>query len=199
MMELFPLSNETPGGFLYRAEFISSEEEQRLIHEIEKLDFGEVKMYGAIAKRRTIHFGRSYEFQAFKLGPAAEIPDFLLPLRRRAGELTGRDPPEFAEALITEYPPDAAIGWHRDALHFGIIVGISLLSECTMRFRPWPVKENGTMPRSKRPKPLAQLLAPRSAYVISGPARSEWQHDIPAIKSLRYSITFRTLRNRRRV
>jgi DNA oxidative demethylase len=152
-------------------------------------------MYGVTAKRRTVHFGRTYEFETFKLGPAADIPDFLLPPRAHAGELTGRDPLEFAEALVTEYPPGASIGWHRDAPHFGIIVGFSLLAECTMRFRLWPVKSGRrTAPPPRPPKSLSQRLEPRSAYVITGSARSEWQHHIPATKSLRYSITFRTLR-----
>ena len=35
---------------------------------------------------------------------------------------------------------------------------------------------------------------PRSAYFQSGPARSEWEHSIPAVDALRYSITFRNLR-----
>jgi alkylated DNA repair dioxygenase AlkB len=74
------------------------------------------------------------------------------------------------------------------------VVGISLLSECTMQFRPWPVKKSDAPSGSKRSKPLAQVLAPRSVYVLDGAARSQWQHHIPAAKALRYSITFRTLR-----
>jgi hypothetical protein len=33
-----------------------------------------------------------------------------------------------------------------------------------------------------------------SAYLLSGPARSAWQHHIPPTKGDRYSVTFRTLR-----
>jgi alkylated DNA repair dioxygenase AlkB len=36
-------------------------------------------------------------------------------------------------------------------------------------------------------------LAPRSAYVLRGPARLEWEHSIPPVESWRYSVTFRTL------
>jgi alkylated DNA repair dioxygenase AlkB len=36
-------------------------------------------------------------------------------------------------------------------------------------------------------------LAPRSAYRLSGPARSEWEHSITPMDVLRYSVTFRTL------
>ncbi len=39
-------------------------------------------------------------------------------------------------------------------------------------------------------------LEPRSAYVLDGEARWRWQHHIPAIAAPRYSITFRTLRER---
>jgi DNA oxidative demethylase len=39
------------------------------------------------------------------------------------------------------------------------------------------------------------VLEPRSAYVLSGPARDSWQHAIPPTKALRYSITFRTVKD----
>ena len=35
---------------------------------------------------------------------------------------------------------------------------------------------------------------PRSAYLLSGPARTEWEHSIPPVDGLRYSITFRNFR-----
>lgn len=192
--DLFGPDNTTPEGFVYREEFISPEEEQQLVAAIRELAFGEVRMHGVVAKRRTAHFGRSYEFQTFKLGDAPPIPAFLQPVRERAGELVRRNPEDFGEALVTEYPAGAGIGWHRDAPAFGIVVGISLLAECTMQFRPWPVKQADRKRGGKRTKPLAQVLAARSVYVLDGPARSQWQHHIPAATALRYSITFRTLR-----
>jgi alkylated DNA repair dioxygenase AlkB len=42
-------------------------------------------------------------------------------------------------------------------------------------------------------------LAPRSAYVLDGAARWQWQHSIPPTKAQRYSVTFRTLRESRAV
>jgi alkylated DNA repair protein (DNA oxidative demethylase) len=42
---------------------------------------------------------------------------------------------------------------------------------------------------------FALELEPRSAYVLAGQARSAWQHSITPTKALRYSLTFRTLRN----
>src|SRR5205814_1945638 len=101
------------------------------------------------------------DFQTFRLGAAPKVPAFLLPLRSRAGEFSHVPPEQFAEVLVTEYQSGAGIGWHRDAPQFGIVLGISLLSECIMQFRPWPVT---TGPQSKaRRRMVAQSLAPRSA------------------------------------
>lgn len=192
-IELIPGESAKPDGFTYRAEFISAAEERGLAKEISKLDLVAPTMHGVAAKRRTAHFGRSYDFQTFKLGDAPPLPDFLNPLRARAANLTALKPEDLAEILVTEYSPGAGIGWHRDAPHFGIIIGVSLLAACTMRFRPWPVEKTT---RSNGSKPMAQPLLPRSAYILDGEARSRWQHQIPPIKELRYSITFRTLRSR---
>jgi alkylated DNA repair dioxygenase AlkB len=43
-------------------------------------------------------------------------------------------------------------------------------------------------------KIVSLMLEPRSIYRISGVARWRYQHSIPAVEALRYSITFRTLR-----
>ena len=41
----------------------------------------------------------------------------------------------------------------------------------------------------------AEIIAePRSAYLMRGPARYEWEHSIPPVTEQRYSVTFRTLR-----
>jgi alkylated DNA repair protein (DNA oxidative demethylase) len=191
-IELIP-SNAQPDGFLYQADFLSADEEVKLLRSIEALPFVAPSMRGVAAKRRTVHFGRSYDFDTFHLGEAAPIPDFLLPFQQRVATMAGCEPAEFAEALVTEYAPGAGIGWHRDAPPFGVIVGLSLLAACTMKFRRWPVQKQA----GQRIKPLACVLEPRSAYVLDGEVRRAWQHHIPPIKELRYSITFRTLRTPR--
>jgi alkylated DNA repair dioxygenase AlkB len=96
-------------------------------------------------------------------------------------------PEELVEALVSRYPPGATIGWHRDAPMFGPkIVGVSLLSACRMRFQRL----------LKGVRYVHELeLAPRSAYLLGGASRAAWQHSIPPTKSLRYSITFRTLKD----
>jgi alkylated DNA repair dioxygenase AlkB len=90
------------------------------------------------------------------------------------------------EGMVTEYSPGAPIGWHRDAPQFGTVIGISLGSTSRMRFKPY--KAEG--------KPVGLTLEPRSIYLMRGPARWKFQHSIPPVKELRYSITFRTLRGR---
>jgi alkylated DNA repair dioxygenase AlkB len=191
-IELIP-GNAQPDGFLYRADFLSRDEEVELVRSIEALPFIAPSMRGVAAKRRTVHFGRSYDFDTFRLGEAAPIPEFLLPFQQRVATMANREPAEFGEALVTEYAPGAGIGWHRDAPPFGVIVGLSLLAACTMKFRRWPVQKQP----GPRIKPLSCVLEPRSAYVLDGEVRTAWQHHIPPIKQLRYSITFRTLRTRR--
>jgi alkylated DNA repair dioxygenase AlkB len=62
-----------------------------------------------------------------------------------------------------------------------------------MQFRPWPVEKGS----GRRSKPLAQVLEPRSLYILQGPSRTRWQHHIPEAKEQRYSITLRTLRGGR--
>jgi alkylated DNA repair protein (DNA oxidative demethylase) len=174
-----------PQGFAYRADFISAAEEAALLGEIAQLEFHEMKMRGVVARRRVIHYGVRYSFETFKASPGPPIPEFLLPLRDRAASFAGIDPAQLEEALITEYTPGASIGWHRDAHPFDIVIGVSLLSRARFRFRRGKVRawETTEFP-----------LEPRSAYVLTGAARTEWEHSIPEAKELRYSITFRTLR-----
>jgi alkylated DNA repair protein (DNA oxidative demethylase) len=169
------MQSELPEGFVYAPEFISAEEEQAVIKQIEKLEFAEIRMHGVVAKRRVVHFGRGYEYDNAALAPAPNIPEFLRSLQKRVGDFAARDPDDCAEVLVTEYPEGAPIGWHRDAPVFGTIVGVSLLSECTMHFRRWPVEKN----EAKRSKSLAQVLEPRSVYMLRGPSRTRWQHHIP--------------------
>jgi len=115
---------------------------------------------------------------------ADDIPEFLLPLRGKAAVFAGIDAALFEQVLLTEYRPGAGIGWHRDRSVFGEVVGISLLSPCVFRFR----KKTG-----ERWERLSLPAAPRSVYLLQGHSRIEWEHSIPGVESLRYSVTFRRL------
>jgi alkylated DNA repair dioxygenase AlkB len=78
----------------------------------------------------------------------------------------------------------AGIGWHRDKAEFADVIAVSLGAPCTLRFRR---KVGLGWQRA------TQRVNPRSAYLLRGPARSEWEHSIPALERLRYSVTFRSL------
>jgi alkylated DNA repair dioxygenase AlkB len=173
-----------PDGFVLQPDFLSITEEAALVDFAASLAMGEVRMHGVTAKRRVKQFGFHYSFDSFRLSPAPGIPPDLQSVRERAAALASVAPDEFEEALVTLYPPGAGIGWHRDAPPFGIVTGISLGAPCRMRFQRGKGAERVN---------AAAELPPRSIYLLTGPARREWQHTIPAVKATRYSITFRTL------
>jgi alkylated DNA repair dioxygenase AlkB len=175
-----------PEGFRYRQELIGRADEEYLISRVRELPFREFEFHGYTGKRRVISFGWHYDFSGRRLQKADEIPDYLLPLRETAAAFGVMEPEEFEHVLVTEYGPGAGIGWHRDKSVFGEVVGISLLSPCLFRMR---------RALSKKKWERVNLVAePRSAYFLSGPARFEWEHSIPQMDALRYSITFRNLR-----
>jgi alkylated DNA repair dioxygenase AlkB len=176
-----------PEGFIYQPEFISALEERELLRTLASLDFQPFEFQGYIAKRRVIEYGYEYDFAARKASSAPPIPEFLYPLRARAEEFAGLRAEEIVESVLHEYPVGAPIGWHRDVPQFEVIVGISLLSACRMRLKPYRAEG----------KIASIILEPRSAYIMRGPARWKYQHSIPEVDALRYSITFRTLRKRR--
>lgn len=175
-----------PEGFRYTPEFLSAEEEMRLIGHFSKIQWQLVKMHGVIAKRRVAHFGLDYGYESWKLSDGPPVPEFVEPIAVKAAMQLGVAREEIAALLITHYPAGAGIGWHRDAPMFGeSVFGVSLGSSCTMKFRREVGEEHEV---------VKVELHPRSMYVISGPSRSIWQHSIPAVKADRYSITVRTRR-----
>jgi alkylated DNA repair dioxygenase AlkB len=185
---LFELHDELPPGFRYQSDLISAAEEASLLHEMSALEFKPFEFQGFTGKRRVVSFGWRYDFNGGGLQKTGEIPDFLLPLREAAGRFAGLDASRLQQVLLTEYPPGATIGWHKDRSVFAEVVGISLLSSCTFRFR----KAHG-----KRWLRRSLVAEPRSAYLLAGPSRSEWEHSIPAVSASRYSITFRSFRDER--
>ena len=172
-----------PAGLLYRAGLIDAALEAALLEDVRALPFKEFEYLGFLGKRRVVSFGWSYDFAREAIGPAPPIPSFLLPLRTLAATFAGLPEVSLEQASVLEYGPGAAIGWHRDRGAFGQVIGVSLLSTCRFRLR-------------RRVGPGAWerhtfVAEPRSAYVLRGPARSEWEHSVPPVESLRYAVTFR--------
>ena len=146
----------------------------------------EAKYKDYTAKRRAASYGFEYDFSYNTVHPAAPIPQFLDALKTRVAAWLGVETGAIRHALIAEYRPGTALGWHRDVPNFELVCGVSLAAAARMRFRPYP-------PKNDRKSVLSLELAPRSAYIFRGDARWRWQHSIPATKALRYSLTFRTL------
>ena len=176
-----------PGGFVYQPEFLTLEEERALVAEIARLPLEQAKYREYPARRRVAYFGHDYDFTANRLGDAPPIPAFLEPLRTKLAGWMGIAPGEFATVLVAEYSPGTPLGWHRDAPDYERVAGVSLGGRARMRLRRFPPGKD---------KPMVLELAPRSAYQMTGAARWQWQHSIPPTKELRYSITWRTLRQK---
>ncbi len=174
-----------PEGLEYRAELVSPDEEAELLEHFRELDFREYEFHGYFGKRRVVSFGLHYEFNEGTIANPKDIPGFLLPLRQKAADFARLAPSELQQALVTEYTPGAAIGWHRDRPAYRDVIGVSFGSSCRFRFRR---KRGNSWERA------SLIVEPRSIYLLRGPARTEWQHSIPPAERLRYSVTFRSMR-----
>jgi alkylated DNA repair dioxygenase AlkB len=182
--DLFGAAPRMPEGFAYQPELISKAEERELIERIRGLPFKEFQFQGFVGKRRVVSFGWRYDFNERVLLEERQIPDFLLPVRAAVATFAALEPGDLRQILVTEYDR-ASIGWHRDKDVFGDVIGLSLLSACTFRLRR---KVGATWQR------VSLTAEPRSVYLMRGPSRTEWEHSIPETESVRYSITFRTVR-----
>jgi alkylated DNA repair dioxygenase AlkB len=182
--DLFAVRSCLPKGFAYRDDVITPAEEHALLKLIECLPFKPFEFHGYLGKRRVVSFGWRYDYIARALQDSDPIPDFLLPLRTRAAAFAAVSPESLQQILINEYAPGAGIGWHRDKPMFGDVIAVSLSAPSVLRLRR---KQGNGWERASR------HLPPRSAYILRGEARWEWQHSIPPVNTLRYSVTFRTL------
>jgi DNA oxidative demethylase len=160
----------TPNGLVYRPDFLTYDEEGQLLELLDSLDFEPIVMRGVTARRTGLRY-------------KDDLPDWLLPLRARGAELAGLEPEDLVQSLVQRYPPGAPIGWHRDYATYDVVVGISAGADARMRFR-------------REGEAAEVLLERRSAYVLAGEVRWEWEHHVPPVKELRYSVTFRSARPR---
>jgi alkylated DNA repair dioxygenase AlkB len=174
---------DLPEGLRYQPDLITAEEERDLTARFETLPFKPFEFHGYTGHRQVVSFGWRYDFGRRSLDPTTPIPEFLLPLRAKVAAFTGHAPETFEQALVSLYEPGAAIGWHRDRPEFKDVAGVSLLTPCRFRFR----RKAGEVWERR-----AFEAAPRSAYLLNGPSRTEWEHSIPPLEARRYSVTFRT-------
>jgi alkylated DNA repair dioxygenase AlkB len=181
-----------PPGWRYDEDFLDSAEEAALIELLRGLPLASARYKSYTARRRVMSYGGSYDFDANRLEPAQPLIAPLHGLRARVALWMSIAPECLAHVLVAEYPPGAPLGWHRDVPDFEEVAGVSLGGEATLRFRPYP-------PISPKRADIVRVsVAPRSIYLMRGPARWEWQHSVAPLSATRWSITFRTLAARRR-
>jgi alkylated DNA repair protein (DNA oxidative demethylase) len=182
---------DTPliAGLRYADELIGEAEERALIERLGALELAPFRFHGWLGNRRTQSFGWRYDFEDASFTPAEPLPDWLLPVRERAAAFAEVEPEDFVHVLLARYDPGAGIGWHRDRDVFDRVVGLSLGTPATLRFRR---RTSGGFERAKLE------VMPRSAYLLSGEVRYDWEHRITPGDQLRFSITFRTLSDKGR-
>lgn len=184
-LSLFPMAPDLPPDMRYKREVISRTEESALIDFIVTLPLEPFEFTGRFhGKRRVTSFGWRYDFNAHRLSEAAPIPNELMPVLRQAAAAFGVAPEMLRQVLVTEYAAGAGIGWHKDRPIFEHVIGVSLASAC--RFRLRRRVGDGWLRTSFEAEP-------RSAYVMTGASRHDWEHSIPPVDTLRYSLTFRSL------
>ena len=176
-------------GLTYRDEIIDAAEEQALLERLMPLDLAPFRFHGWLGNRKTQSFGWRYDFDDASFSPAEPLPEWLEPLRERAGTFAGLPPEDFVHVLLARYDPGAGIGWHRDRDVFEKVVGVSLHTPARLRFR------QRTAAGFRR---VNLDVAPRSAYLIADEARWNWEHSISPGEELRFSITFRSLSDKGR-
>jgi alkylated DNA repair dioxygenase AlkB len=180
--DLFAAEPTLPAGFAYGEAVISSDDEEALLKRFEALPFKPFEFHGYLGNRHVVSFGWRYDYAGRSLRDSEAIPPFLLPLRDRAAAFADVAPEGLKQILINKYPPGAGIGWHRDKPMFEDIIAISLSSPCVLRFR----RKQGTGWQR-----AAKDVRPRSAYLLRGQSRRDWEHSVPPVDRLRYSVTFR--------
>ncbi|HEX6333151.1 MAG TPA: alpha-ketoglutarate-dependent dioxygenase AlkB [Flavisolibacter sp.] len=187
MNSLFPDEPRYPTGFQYHENFISVAEEAELLAAIKAIELHTFIFQGYEAKRRVASFGYDWSFTHRRLSKGKAIPSSFYPLMEKVATRLALHKDDFAELLVLEYPPGAVINWHRDAPPFNLIAGITLLSDCIFRLKPYDkTKQKGAL--------VSVPVHRRSLYVMDGPSRSEWQHSTAPVKQTRYSVTLRTLK-----
>lgn len=174
-----------PEGFLYEPSLFSPEVVAALARRVASLSFKAETHRGRDTIRKYAQFGQRYVTAKRKtLSDAPPIPDDLRSILDscRSAFCISQD---FDQLIATLYPPGAGIDWHCDKPIFdAVIVGVSFGFSGQIQLAP-----KGTKRAS-----CELTLPPGSVYVLSGPARWDYDHRIRPVEEARYSLTFRRVR-----
>ena len=190
--QLFDSADALPPGLALAPAFIGTDSERQLIALAAALPLSEARYKGYTARRRVFVYGApaggEVDGRSHQRATPAALPPPLLALREQFAAWAGVDPGAFVHVMVAEYQRGTPVGWHRDAPQHDLIAGVSLAGPARLRFRPWPPRGGGN------DDVIALELAPRSAYLMRDAARWGWQHSVPPVPALRYSVTMRTAR-----
>ena len=139
-------------------------------------------------RRRVASFGWRYDYATQKLETADPLPDWISPYSAKMKSLAKLSSGSVRRCSAPNIDKGVGIGWHRDKAHFDSIFGLSLGSTFNFRFR---------RRKGEKWEGFTLEAQPRSLYMMSGESRNLWEHSIPPVEKARYSITFRTMAERR--
>jgi alkylated DNA repair dioxygenase AlkB len=174
---LFHRAVDGPPGFLFQTDFITPEEERKLLKEFERIPLHQFRWDGWESKRRVKSYTKETGY-----------PTPLMKVLERVAEFAKVKVESFEHAMVAEYPPGTQIGWHRDKGGYSKVIGISLGSTAVFRLRK--ITPNTEKRKWER---FSLNAEPRSLYIMAEDSMRYWQHSIPPVKDLRYSITMRTV------
>jgi len=174
-------------GLRYARAFVSEQVERELIARVAELPLKPFQFGAFEGHRRVKSFGYRYDYALQKLTESEPMPDWLKEVARSVEIFGNLGEGSIRQILCTEYEAGVGIGWHRDKGHFDKVFGLSLRGACKLRFRR---RHGDTWER------FSLQAEPRSLYLMQDEARHDWEHSIPAVEALRYSITFRTMADR---
>ena len=172
-------------GFIYLSSFLDQEEQNHLLRQVESFTYVHDRFRGRTLKRAYAQFGFTYVPGRRQPLLAQPLPDILCAAMAKGLPHCSPET-QFNQCIVTRYPADAGIGWHIDAPYFGdCIMAVSLAGAAALQMKHCHARQ----------LVCEVQVEPGSLYILSGPARRDWQHRIVPVSAERYSLTFRLVSN----
>lgn len=174
-------------GLSYYDDVINEELENELM---QYLNVAKWKHVSGAGSREVIQLGYDYDYRSQKVTKGDPMPAVIEKLKGLIPE--GE---KYNQCIINKYLPGQGISAHIDSKNFGdTIVCFTIGSTATMVFAPTKeINEKYSIP---------VLVKPNSVYIMTGPARYQWTHEMTTNKTdkidgkitkrkTRISLTFR--------
>lgn len=171
-------------GLFYIPDFIDDTEYDELTNILTELNYNHV---GRKNSRVSAQYGYKYNYNRGKPGvtdPIIDILDEIVTKERLCPWLTLDK--KFDQLIVNKYEVSQSISAHIDHVkYFGpVIACVSIGGSAIAKFTDiYGISKSLT-------------LEDRSLYIMSGDSRYKYTHEISKPKSLRYSLTYRTMNER---